>query len=232
LRQGPRIDGPEYAAVVDEPWAAEARRLARRYITEVVERFDFCPWAAPARARGEVWMDVVEPDQIEVALARFVASSGAVVGLVIIPEFAGPPSALRQRRDELLAGPFGRDLALADFHPDGAFDRSHPSRLVRYLRRSPDPMLQAVRHADLAGLHRTRPPMSAADQAAVLAGREVTPFHDPIAAVATNNLTAFDAHVEEVERILDDIHADRRRTYAGRPHPAGTAARAPSNGLT
>jgi hypothetical protein len=199
---------------VDPARAREARRLALRYLTEVVECFDLCPWAAPARARGELWLDVVDADDVADAIARFLAAPGAVVGLVVVPTLAGPPSTLRALRDELLAGAVGRDVALADFHPAAALDRSHASRLVPFLRRSPDPMLQAVRHADLASLHRRPPPMSAADQAAVLAGKSVPAFRDPIAEVAATNLRTFAEHEAELMVRLDDIHADRARTYA------------------
>lgn len=198
---------------MDAAWAHEARRLAFRYLTEVVERYDFCPWAAPARARGELWMEVIDADDAAGAIERFLAAPGAVIGLIIVPGLPGPPAALRQVRDQLLAGPLGRLVALADFHPGAELDRSHPSRLVPFLRRAPDPMLQAVRHVDLASLHRRPPPMSAADQAAVLAGKSVPAFHDPIAAVAATNLATFEAHVAELLPVLDDVHSDRARTY-------------------
>lgn len=194
--------------------ALEARRLVLRYLTEVVERFDLCPWAAPARARGELRIEVVEPADAGSAIERFLADASAGIGLIVLPGLAGPPPALRALRDELLAGPLGREVALADFHPGAELDASHPSRLVAYLRRSPDPMLQAVRHRDLASLHRPRPPMSAADQAAVLAGKHVPPYRDPVAEVATTNLATFESHAAELAALLDEIHADRARTYA------------------
>ncbi len=200
----------------------EARRLALRYLTEVVEAYDFCPWAAPARARGELWMDVVDADGAAAAIERFLAVPGMIIGLIILPTLDGPPARLRQLKDELMAGPSGRQVALADFHPGAELDTGSPSRLVPFLRRSPDPMLQAVRHTDLASLHRRPPPMSAADQAAVLAGKSVPAFKDPIAEVARTNLATFEAHVAEVRPRLDDIHADRARTYAALAHGHGS----------
>lgn len=202
--------------------AREARRLVMRYLTEVVERFDFCPWAAPARAKDELWIEAVDEDAVADAIGRFLATPGAVIGLVILPALPGPPARLRALRDELLAGAIGREVALADFHPEAPLDPSHPSRLVPYLRRSPDPMLQAVRHADLSSLHRSRPMMSPADQALVLAGKHVAPWKDPIALVASTNLATFEAHADEVHARLADIHADRARTYAAlaAPHPS------------
>jgi hypothetical protein len=198
---------------MDDARVREARRLVLRYMTEVVERFGLCPWAAPARARGELWIDVVDVEDAAAAVSRFLATPDVVIGLIIIPTLDGPPPHLRAIRDELLASALGRDVALADFHPDAALDATHASRLVPFLRRSPDPMLQAVRHGDLASLHRTRPPMSAADQAAVLAGLHVPPFRDPVAEVATTNLATFTADRHALAAALDSIHADRAATY-------------------
>ena len=55
--------------------------------------------------------------------------------------------------------------------------------------------------------------MSPADQAAVLAGKHVPPFRDPVAEVATTNLATFAAHADALTAALDAIHADRERTY-------------------
>jgi hypothetical protein len=209
---------------MDAAWADEARRLVLRYLTEVVERFDLCPWARPARLRGELWIDVVDPDGAAAAITRFLAAEDKVVGLIVVPGLDGPPARLRAIRDELLAGPLGRQVALADFHPAAELDGSHASRLVPFLRRAPDPMLQAVRHADLASLHRHPPPMSPADQAAVLAGKHVAPFVDPVAAVATTNLATFAAEQAAITAVLDEIHADRARSYRAlstSPRPRG-----------
>ena len=54
--------------------------------------------------------------------------------------------------------------------------------------------------------------MSAADQAAVLAGKHVPAFRDPVAEVATTNLATFEAHAAELAAAIDAIHADRADT--------------------
>jgi hypothetical protein len=189
----------------------EARRLLARYQREVVERFGLCPWAEPARARGEILVIVTgDPGPALDAFDR----SEDVIGLVVLPRFDGDAAALRRLRDDLLAGARGERLAVADFHPAAALDTSNPARLVPWLRRSPDPMLQAVRHATLAGLRRAPGTLPAAEQALALAGRAAPPRADPAAQVAADNLAAALAHGDAIAAALDDIARDRAATYA------------------
>jgi hypothetical protein len=201
---------------VDAALEREARRLLARYHVEVVERFDLCPWAAPAHARGEVRVAIVDADLASAgaALDAFVADASVVIGLVVIPRFDGDARALRRLRDVLLAGERARVLALADFHPDAARDETTPDRLVPWLRRSPDPMLQAVRHETLASLRRATTTLDAAAQIAALAGRAPPPRNDPAAAVATANAVVVRAQGDAVAAAFDDIARDRDATYA------------------
>lgn len=190
----------------------EARRLLARYQHEVVERFGLCPWAEPARQRGEV--AVVVTDDAGAALDAFAVDKRAVIGMILLPRFPGDAAALRRLRNELLAGGRGDTLAVADFHPEAALDTGSAARLVPWLRRSPDPMLQAVRHATLAGLRRTTATLPAAEQALVLAGRAAPPRSDPAAQVAADNLATALADGEAIAAAFDDIARDRAATYA------------------
>lgn len=192
----------------------EARRLLGRYQREVVERFGLCPWAEPARLRGEVRVAVVDEAEAAAALDAFEADGGAVLGLVVMPRFGGDAAALRRLRDELLAGERGRRLALADFHPHAALDTGAAARVVPWLRRSPDPMLQAVRHQTLASLRRATVTLSPADQAAALAGRAPPPRVDPADQVAADNLATVRADAAAIAEILDELARDRAATYA------------------
>lgn len=199
---------------MDAALEREARRLLDRYQAEVVERFGICPWAEPARARGEVRVAVVDADDAGAALDAFLGDASAAIGLVVMPRFAGDARALRRLRDELLAGERTRVLALADFHPDAARDDSAPERLVPWLRRSPDPMLQAVRHETLASLRRQATTLEPAAQVAAVVGRAPPPRADPAAAVAATNLALVRARGDAVAAALDDIARDREVTYA------------------
>lgn len=194
----------------------EARRLLARYQDEVVARFGLCPWAEPARARGEVRVFVVDADVASTgaALDAFVADASAVIGLVVLPAFDGDARALRRLRDEVLAGNRARVLALADFHPEAERDDTAAARLVPWLRRAPDALLQAVRHETLASLRRTTTTLASVAQVAALAGRATPPREDPSAAVAANNLATTRAHGDAIAAAFDDIARDRDATYA------------------
>ena len=133
---------------MDAALAAEARRLLDRYLIEVVEAYELCPWAASARRRGEIRVEVVAIGDAAAAVDRIAGDRAAAIGMVVLAAAAdaiAPPS-LRRLRDELLAG--RSDVAIADFHPAATADLSSPARLVPFLRRAPDPMLQVVRRED------------------------------------------------------------------------------------
>ena len=199
---------------IDAALEREARRLLERYQVEVVDRFGLCPWAQPARARGEVRVAIVDAGGAGDALDAFLADAKAAIGLVVLPRFEGDARALRRLRDELLASERARVLALADFHPDAARDDATADRLVPWLRRSPDPMLQAVRHETLASLRRATTTLAPAAQVAAIAGRAPPPRVDPAAAVASANLALVRAQGDAVAAALDDIARDRDATYA------------------
>jgi len=191
----------------------EARRLLGRYQTEVVAHFGLCPWAEPAWARGEVRVAVVDPVDAPAAITAFLADPKAVIGLVVLPGFDGDGRALRRLRDEVL-GAHGQTIALADFHPTAHLDAGDAGRLVPWLRRSPDPMLQAVRHQTLSSLRRSTVVLSPAEQAAILAGGEYVVRPDPSEVVADNNLATVQAQGPAVAAVFDDIARDRATTYA------------------
>lgn len=153
----------------------ETKRLCQRYIDEIVVPFSLCPWAAPALAAGRVQMHVItdlfgdETSMHEAArqvIERLDHTPLHIeLALVILPrcEYS------RLQMDDLLRAvrhmqrPVGIDLtsppsinkgevsfALAAFHPDARADASTPERLIPFLRRTPDPMIQAVRTDALA----------------------------------------------------------------------------------
>ena len=200
--------------MVDPALERETRRLLTRYQIEVVERFGLCPWAEPARTRGEVLVAVVDPHAAGAALDAFLADPRATIGLVVMPRLDGDARTLRRLRDELLAGPRAAVLALADFHPDVDRDEATAERLVPWLRRSPDPMLQAVRHETLASFRRTSPTLPPAEQLAVRAGTAAPPRVEPSAAVAAANLARVRADGVAIAAALDEIARDRAASYA------------------
>lgn len=200
---------------MDQDVADDACAWARRYI-EVVERFDLCPWAAPARARGEVWIAACDVDDVLATLERFDATPDAAVGLVCLPAFTGDLPALRRLRNSLTDSPLGARLALAEFHPDAPLDDGNAARLVPYLRRSPDPLLQAVRHSTLSGLRRGGTTLVSVDQASILAGKPIVVPRDVADDVADVNLARLRSDRAALTAALDDLVNARRRDGAAR----------------
>jgi hypothetical protein len=194
---------------VDDAVAADAREWAQRYVS-IVERFDLCPWAAPARARGEVWIGACDESELVDALQRFDRTPSAVVGLCVLPGFTGDLLALRRVRNQLADGPIGKRLALAEFHPDAPLDATTASRLVPYLRRSPDPMLQAVRHDTLAGLRRGGTTLASIDQTTLMARHPIVTVRDVAEDIADANLARVQRDGALLAGELDTLIASRR----------------------
>ena len=191
----------------------EARRLLGRYLTEVVERFGLCPWAEPARRRGELRVEIaLAEDAVAEAVTRIADDPGATIGMVVLAASSIAPAALRRLRDACVSPA----IAIADFHPDGAGDLASPARLVPVLRRSPDPMLQVVRWSVLEAARRAPPPPDRAAQARLLAGAPAAP-HEPVAdAIArANHATIGAAGLRALTDVLDDLARDRARAYQG-----------------
>lgn len=152
--------------VVDyEALAHEARRIYFRYAVEVVEEFTFCPWARSAREAGRVECNVVlgASPTLEALLAAVQAADAREeidVTLLVMPECSLPRVELRRltsalhARYEQASGRGQTAHAIADFHPAAPLDQASPERLVPFIRRSPDPTLQLIKHAALESARR------------------------------------------------------------------------------
>jgi hypothetical protein len=204
--------------VDDDQLRAEAERLLWRYVVEVVERFGLCPWARRARERGEVRVEVLTgaPTQadVEAAVARIAASPGAVMGMVVLPRATLDERELRRLRADVLAAPCAGGLAIAEFHPAAARDDSTAARVVPWLRRSPDPTLQVVRLATLAGLRDAADAPPLVTQAAMLAGLAPAPPPSVSDQIAETNHATVRGDGPQLQATVAAIHADRDATYA------------------
>lgn len=217
----------------------EARRLCQRYVDEVVLAFDLCPWAAPALRAGRVQMFVIHREiSSENDFAAAARDAARVLGtcadtpdielaLLLFPRarverlaFDGLLRRLRVGEGEQRGE---RTFALAAFHPDAAPDRTTPERLIPFLRRSPDPMIQAVRTATLERIE----PVSRAGTGFVDVTELVSlsllapesllaPPPEPLRLriAKQNERTLTERGVDAFERAVADIIADRERTYA------------------
>ena len=195
---------------------AEVIRVFERYLVEVVERYDLCPWARGAREAGVVAVDVVwdrPPDEVWAAAAEaLLARPTTRVAMVIAPQCGLSPAELRALRDRIAAR-FPR-AGVAEFHPDSALDLTSPARAVPFVRRSPDPLLQLVPLAILDQMRGAPPAAGLAQQAQMLGGVAAPLRRDVADRIAeTNHATLVRAH-DELSRVLDAIAADRAAAYA------------------
>lgn len=135
-----------------------AAALARndRYLREIVEALELCPFARRCRESGGLARRVLlqasaDPEPLRAHLEELSGPAFAhvEVALLLFPRMIVTPSGLerfaadvRRVAEEVATPPV---FYLVAFHPDGPEDTSTPHRLVPFLRRSPDPTLQLVR---------------------------------------------------------------------------------------
>jgi hypothetical protein len=200
------------------PKSAEVRRITDRYLVEVVEAYDLCPWARSARLAGELTVDIVwgtpSLDAWEVAARAALAVPTTRVAMLVAPELAIDRDAFAGVRDAIAARI--RDAGIADFHPGAPLDLASPARLVPFVRRSPDPMLQLVPLAILDQVRAAPPVAERAQQAQILGGHAGPPREDVASRIARANHATVSVQAEQLVAILDDIAEDRRRAYCSR----------------
>lgn len=213
----------------DDPIAREAVRVYRRYAVEIVEALGFCPYAERCRLEGRTREVVLPGDALDLEIAldavRAIARDETIeIGLLLLPRVYDDRRALARFVEALRAlhqrEPGGLVMAMEGFHPSAEADLASPERVVPFVRRTPDPTIQLVRHAVLDRVRRGTqqgtaffdPSQMSLD--ALMSEAEKRPLHERIA--ATNHGTIARLGVEHVRAILDDILADRDRSYA--PH--------------
>jgi hypothetical protein len=216
-----------------ESLAAEAIRLHRRYLIEIVEECGFCPWAKRARIDGRIRQHVSMADADEAAItetqqaiSRWTLEPDVEVGFMIFPRLAikrvdfdalgGQVNARESARHPIGEVPF----VLAAFHPDARPDTITGERLIPFLRRTPDPCLQLIRVKVLDAVRANTPQGTRLmDLEEIMKSnfvlREEIPLRERIA--KQNLATAKEMGLDALAAKLDDILADRNRTYAGLP---------------
>jgi hypothetical protein len=201
--------------------SAEVTRILERYLTEVVERHELCPWARAARERGELavgilWGAPALADWVAEA-ERLLAAPATRVAMVVAPELSVMRTELTTLRDAVAARI--PSAGVADFHPDASLDLTAPARLVPFLRRSPDPLLQLVPLALIDEVRAagrlatgTEVPRLAA-QGAMLTGHAAAPRDDLTTRIATANHATVTAVHTTITATLESIAEDRRVSY-------------------
>ncbi|HWA77949.1 MAG TPA: DUF1415 family protein [Polyangiaceae bacterium] len=221
----------------------EALRVYDRYAREVVERFDFCPWATRARREGAAEPHVLldrDPNDFSASLsliAALAARPRITVGLLIYPhfdmgrlDFEHFVRRLRQadaERHEPGCVPF----AMAAFHPQADPALDDAERMVPFLRRSPDPTIQLVRCDALAAVRGTPSGGTALVEVWMLsaAGLAKEDAPDVRERIALNNLkTVREVGPAAIEAVLADIERDRATCYAELGLPPRVAVNGPT----
>lgn len=195
---------------------AQVRRILTRYLVEVVETYDLCPWARAARVGGEVAIEIAwgAPEDADwiAAARRALARPGARVAMVVAPELAIARAELGAVRDRVAAAI--ADAGVAEFHPDAPLDLATPARAVPFARRAPDPLLQLVPLSLLAAARGAPPVADRAQQLAILAGSPDAPAPPVADRIALANHDTLSAVGREIARVLEDIARDRAASYA------------------
>ena len=221
--------------MLDADKCSEVRRILDRYLIEIVEHFEFCPWAHSARVGDELAVEIVAgapPLDAWIAAATRGLARGqevsikastprkARVVIVVAPELAIDRTGLATIRDRVAVA---TGAGVADFHPDATLDLTTPARLVPFLRRSPDPMLQLVPLAQLASV-RASPTPDRAQQARILGGH-AEPARDVSATLAAANHATASARHAAIAAAFAAIAADRQAAYARVGLATGNASR-------
>lgn len=195
----------------------EVKRVLGRYLVEIVEAYDLCPWARATRQGGELAVEVLwgtPSDDAWVAAAQAaLARPRTKIAMVVAPELACTPNELRQIRHRV--GLRVTEAGIAEFHPGGPLDLETPARLVPFVRRSPDPLLQLVPHALLSSVR--TPTTIVADltmQSALLLGTLEPPKPPVSDRIAANNHERVSASLDAMTATLDAIAVDRAAAYA------------------
>lgn len=196
--------------------SAEVLRVLERYLVEVVERHELCPWARTTRERGELAVAILWGDppagRWVAEASRLLAEPQTRVAIVVGPELACAPARFAELRDDVAAQLPAAGVAA--FHPSAALDLTSPARLVPFLRRSPDPLLQLVPLALIDAVRGWQPAAGRVAQASMLAGHAGPPRPELAARIAAaNHRTAVRAHAE-IAATLAEIAADRQAAYA------------------
>lgn len=216
-------------AIDEHELRRETVRLTERYVSEVVVALDLCPWAVPSLEHGRVQISVITDVfcQGELSVAAHACSDellGTAVDielvLLVLPRLAARrlemDVLLGGIRDELAHREGVASFALAAFHPEAAPDTTTGERFIPFLRRSPDPLVQAVRFSALDRIEQKHSGGTTfLDPTAVdPANWSVQGSESLRARIARRNLERVREHgLEEVESRLDDICEDRRRTH-------------------
>ena len=212
------------AAFVDE-----VLRINARYLDELIDAFSLCPYARPARAAGEIERRVLADE--EPALADSLEAIAAVehdarvqIALLIYPrlaiDFERFDAFVSELRGADQARRTGRaPFALAPFHPAAKYGTHTAAQHVMFFRRAPDPTIQLVRFSAIdavKGHSREGGKFLFEWNARGWAELEKRVEKRGVSErIADDNFARAGAGgLARMQAVLDDIRADRARSYA------------------
>lgn len=157
-----------------EPSDETVHRIHDRYLEDIVEGLNLCPFSRRARARGCVQRPLLRPTStgftaaqavhalqaccqrhanVEIVLLTFVDLEGFLVDLTTFESFL-----TEVRQLDAATRPQQPSFYMVSFHPQSGRDLPRdraltPDMLVQLIRRTPDPVIQCV-HTEV--LHRVR----------------------------------------------------------------------------
>jgi hypothetical protein len=207
----------------------ETVRLTERYVSEVVVALDLCPWAVPALNGGRVQISVITDNFDTHSLANAAQACAEQLRdtladielvLLVLPRLEvhrlEMDALLALLRHELTEREGVASFALAAFHPQADPDTATGERFIPFLRRSPDPLVQAVRFTALQSIDdKHAGGTKFVDPAAFDPAAWSEPSRETLRArIARKNLSMVLEHgLDEVRARLDDICEDRQRTH-------------------
>ncbi|MDP3274416.1 MAG: DUF1415 family protein [Deltaproteobacteria bacterium] len=219
--------------IPDETLEDAARAVYARYAAEIVEAFDFCPWARRAREDDQVRIEVISEQTPTLAQTlavsdQLAARDETAIGLLLFPRVQWSRGAWQRfvadlhTLDAASVRPLQKVFAAAAFHPSAEAVVEDPRRLVAFVRRTPDPTIQLVRHEVLQRVRSKDPPetlfVDAKQIETYLQNITVNPPARPIAEriAQANRATVVTQGVEHIEALLRDILRERNTRY--QPH--------------
>jgi hypothetical protein len=147
-----------------EAVTAEALRLNDRYVREVIERFNVCPFARGARISGRairevLLFDACDEEKAADAVERHERGPESVeIVQLILPRVKASARAFEDFVSRVRAAralrPGTAPFALAGFHPEFGLNLKNADTAVAFFRRAPDPMIQLVRLTAIDALTR------------------------------------------------------------------------------
>ncbi len=216
-------------AAVGPAFEREVRRINLRFNREIIEGLGVCPYARVGREGGASLVFVRGESEPTVEILHetvdlLVGQPEVEVAQVVFPRVVlGPDDFLAFSSSFAAANaaryPKKRPVFVhAAFHPALSYGTDHPSRLVPFFRRSPDPMVQLVRLSVLDAIHASKPRGTQffdGDMASLMAMlKEKRPESVTDRITRENHERAMAGGLAVIEGIARDIASDRASAYA------------------